>query len=128
MREVIPYQIIFFLFSYLVILSFRFSFCILIFDFFIMVLNIISPSKLIYQGEVSSVTVPGAKGEFTVLPNHASLVSSLKQGEIKVVPSSQKNQEKFSIDIERGVLEVSESEVSIILTEFSTSNPKQEKS
>ena len=41
-----------------------------------MVLEIISPEKIIFTGEVSSVAVPGVNGEFEMLNNHASIVSN----------------------------------------------------
>ena len=49
-----------------------------------MILEIISPEKIIFTGEVSSVAVPGVDGEFEMLNNHASIVSNLKKGFIKV--------------------------------------------
>lgn len=47
-----------------------------------MKLEIISPDKLVFAGEVDSVNLPGSAGGFTVLPHHAALISSLKNGEI----------------------------------------------
>ena len=47
-----------------------------------MKLEIISPEKKIFTGEVESVNLPGTAGSFTVLPHHAALISSLKTGEI----------------------------------------------
>ena len=49
-----------------------------------MFLEIISPEKTIYSGEVTSVAVPGVQGEFEMLNNHAAIVSSLKKGYIKI--------------------------------------------
>ena len=49
-----------------------------------MYLEIISPERIIYSGEVSSVAVPGIQGEFEMLNNHAAIVSSLKKGHIKI--------------------------------------------
>ena len=40
-------------------------------------LNIVSPEKEIYNGEVESVTLPGTIGTFTILPQHAPIVLSL---------------------------------------------------
>ena len=44
-----------------------------------MVLEIISPEKIIFTGEVLSVAVPGVDGEFEMLNNHAAIVSNLKK-------------------------------------------------
>ena len=43
-------------------------------------LSIVSPEKEIYNGEVNSVTLPGVIGSFTILPQHAPIVSSLNEG------------------------------------------------
>ncbi|MBE6328780.1 MAG: ATP synthase F1 subunit epsilon [Paludibacteraceae bacterium] len=47
-----------------------------------MKLEIISPDKLVFSGEVDSVNLPGGGGRFTVLPRHAALISSLLNGEL----------------------------------------------
>ena len=49
-----------------------------------MILEIISPEKIIFTGEVLSVAVPGVNGEFEMLNNHAAIVSNLKKGSIKI--------------------------------------------
>ena len=49
-----------------------------------MILEIISPEKIIFTGEVESVAVPGVDGELEMLNNHAAIVSNLKKGAIKV--------------------------------------------
>lgn len=50
----------------------------------ILFLEIVTPSKSAFRGEIKSVTVPGTKGSFQVLVNHAPIVSSLEVGLIKV--------------------------------------------
>ena len=45
-------------------------------------LRIVSPEKIVFVGDVDSVTVPGTTGEFQVLPNHAPLISSLEAGNV----------------------------------------------
>lgn len=47
-----------------------------------MTLKLISAEEVLYDGEVTAVTLPGTKGAFTVLRNHASLVSTLSKGKI----------------------------------------------
>ena len=47
-----------------------------------MTLKIISTTEILFEGEVNMVTLPGAKGSFTVLHNHAALVSTLVAGDI----------------------------------------------
>ena len=43
-------------------------------------LKIISPEKVIFDGEVESLKVPGIQGSFEVLNNHAPIISSLVKG------------------------------------------------
>ena len=47
-------------------------------------LSIVTPNGEIFNDDVKSVTLPGKEGEFGVLPNHASLVSSLTVGVIEI--------------------------------------------
>ncbi|RMD97513.1 MAG: F0F1 ATP synthase subunit epsilon [Calditrichaeota bacterium] len=47
-------------------------------------LDIITPFKRVYSGEVESVVAPGFEGYFGVLARHAPLVSAIQIGEIKV--------------------------------------------
>ena len=47
-------------------------------------LEILTPDKALFSGEVESVNLPGSKGQFEVLKNHAALISSLDKGIIKV--------------------------------------------
>ena len=46
--------------------------------------EIITPSKSAYKGQVISITVPGTMGNFQVLFNHAALMSTLEIGKIKI--------------------------------------------
>jgi len=45
-------------------------------------LNIITPTQTVFEGEIRSVRVPGAKGSFQVLLNHAPIVSTLEAGNV----------------------------------------------
>ncbi len=46
--------------------------------------KIVTPEKVIYENEISQVTVPTMSGEITILPNHIPLVSVLKAGELRI--------------------------------------------
>ncbi|MDR3162331.1 MAG: F0F1 ATP synthase subunit epsilon [Helicobacteraceae bacterium] len=48
-------------------------------------LEVITPLGRVFAGDVKGATLPGADGEFGVLPNHASLVSLLIAGVIDIV-------------------------------------------
>jgi F-type H+-transporting ATPase subunit epsilon len=47
-------------------------------------LEIITPDKQIYSGDVSSVSVPGSAGRFQILNNHAPIISTLLNGKVKI--------------------------------------------
>ena len=52
-------------------------------------LEVVSPEAALFSSDVDSITVPGTNGEFQMLNNHAAIVSTLKQGTIKIQVHSQ---------------------------------------
>ena len=76
-----------------------------------MTLEIITPEKELYNGTVSSVKVPGGAGEFEILNNHASIVSSLINGNIRVIND---NQEELNFNIKSGVIEMQKNKIVIL--------------
>ncbi len=46
--------------------------------------ELVSPSKLLFSGDVDSVVLPGTEGEMTILPQHAPLLTSLRPGVVTV--------------------------------------------
>lgn len=61
-----------------------------------MKLEIITPEQIYFSGEVTSVTLPGTNGFFTVWENHAPLISSLMKGMISYV--ADRNETQLNID------------------------------
>ena len=47
-------------------------------------LEILTPDKKVFEGEVKSVTVPGTMGSFEILNNHAPIISTLEDGKLIV--------------------------------------------
>jgi len=76
-----------------------------------MKLEIITPEKIYFTGEVTSVTLPGSIGLFTVWENHAPLISSLKEGKISYLADKKERE----LDIEGGFAEVSKNVVTVCL-------------
>jgi len=74
---------------------------------------ILSPEKEVFQGEASSVKVPGSGGQFEILKNHAPIVSALSAGEIRVKKS---DGQAITFKIEGGFVEVLNNEVSLLVT------------
>ena len=76
-----------------------------------MKLEIITPEKIYFTGEVTSVTLPGTSGLFTVWENHAPLISSLKEGKISYMT----NKTETDLMIQGGFAEVSKNVVTVCL-------------
>jgi F-type H+-transporting ATPase subunit epsilon len=47
--------------------------------------ELVSPSRLLFSGDVASVQIPGTEGEMTILPGHAPVLSTLKPGVVTVM-------------------------------------------
>lgn len=76
-----------------------------------MTLRIISPADIVFEGEVESVTLPGAMGSFEVLPRHAALISTLVKGDITYTASG----EKHSVGTDGGLVDVVNDVVSVCI-------------
>lgn len=49
-----------------------------------MQLQLITPEKIFFEGEIASVQVPGTEGDFGVLPGHAPFVSTIRPGVVSI--------------------------------------------
>ena len=65
-------------------------------------LEIITPDKKVYEGDVSLIKLPGSKGDFVILKNHAPIISTLDKGVLKIRES---NGNEHHFDVEGGVVE-----------------------
>lgn len=73
-------------------------------------LKIVSPERIEFEGEVTSVKVPGMAGSFEILTDHAPIISSLETGVAEYTDvSGQKN----TLNILGGFVEVQKNEVSL---------------
>ena len=73
--------------------------------------ELVSPEKLVFSGEVESVVVPGTEGEFTVLKDHAPLISSMKPGIVVIEEAPAK---KLRLFVRGGFAEVAPSGLTIL--------------
>lgn len=78
-----------------------------------MLLEIITPEKKVFQGEVNSVQLPGTNGKFEVLNNHAPIISTLIKGDVRVIDSNNKTE---LFEINGGVIEMQNNKI-IVLAE-----------
>ena len=76
-------------------------------------LNIISPEKILFSGEVNSVTLPGTMGSFTILDNHAPIISSLQKGILSYSCNEESNE--IELPIEGGFVEGKQNEVNVCI-------------
>ncbi|MBT2619312.1 MULTISPECIES: FoF1 ATP synthase subunit delta/epsilon [Chryseobacterium] len=51
-------------------------------------IKILTPEHVVFEGEVTSVLLPGKNGEFHIMKNHAGIVSSLINGKVKLYVNS----------------------------------------
>ena len=75
--------------------------------------EIITPDKTLFDGEVDAATFPGSKGSFQVLKNHAALISSLDKGMV-ILKSDKEVQE---IMVNGGIVEVLKNNIIVLAEE-----------
>lgn len=75
-----------------------------------MILEIITPEKNVFNGEVDSVILPGKNGQFQVLKDHAPMVSTLKTGDLVYEIGSKKE----TIVVDGGVLQIFNNKVLVL--------------
>lgn len=76
-----------------------------------MKLEIITPDKKLYEGEVRSAVFPGSEGSFGVLDNHAPMIATLKEGDIVLTVENNSKQE---FHVKGGVVEVLHNRVMVL--------------
>jgi len=74
-------------------------------------LEIITPDKTVFTGEVDLVQLPGIDGLFEILNNHAPMIAALGKGRIKIMDAEKKLQ---YFEIKGGMLEVLENKVLVL--------------
>lgn len=78
-----------------------------------MKIEIITPDRKVYEGDIKSIRVPGKKGSFQVLKDHAPIISTLDKGTVIMV-DQEDNEKRYEID--EGVIEVKMNKI-ILLAE-----------
>lgn len=75
-----------------------------------MTLTVISSHSILFSGEADSVTLPGVQGSFTVLKNHAPLISVLVPGKVECKMADGQSKE---IDVKGGLVDVADNKISV---------------
>ncbi|MDI1354617.1 MAG: ATP synthase F1 subunit epsilon [bacterium] len=76
-----------------------------------MKLEIITPDKKLFEGEVKFASFPGSEGSFGVLDNHAPLIATLKAGKVELTELDNTRQEFM---VKSGVVEVRNNKVTVL--------------
>lgn len=85
-----------------------------------MTLEILTPERKLFSGEVYGVQMPGITGLFEVLDKHAPLVSALKAGRVKVLRDKQNHLAYY--EITGGFVEVLNNKVTVLVEGASTAD------
>lgn len=80
-----------------------------------LLLEIVSPERLLLSREVDMVVVPGTEGDIGVLPGHSMLVTSLRGGLVSIYEGSNVTDQFF---VTGGFAEVSETRCSVLADEI----------
>jgi F-type H+-transporting ATPase subunit epsilon len=92
--------------------------------------ELVSPERLLFSGEVESVVVPGVEGQFTVLKDHAPVMSILRAGIVEINESPNRAADKLVV--RGGFADVAASGLTILadqatpLEQFDTAQLAQE--
>ncbi len=78
-----------------------------------MKIEIITPDRKVYEGDIKSIRVPGKKGSFQVLKDHAPIISTLENGTVIMIDQ---NDDEKRYQIDGGVIEVKVNKI-ILLAE-----------
>jgi F-type H+-transporting ATPase subunit epsilon len=84
-----------------------------------MILNILTPERKIFEGEVYGLIVPGVSGYFELLENHAPIVAALGKGNMKVLKEKTgKASEEYIIT--GGFIEMSNNKTVVLVEDAET--------
>ncbi len=76
-----------------------------------MKLEIITPDKKLYEGNVKSAVFPGSEGSFGVLNHHAAMIATMKAGTIEITDDANTKQ---TFEVKGGVVEVLKNNVTVL--------------
>lgn len=78
-----------------------------------MYLEILTPESRIFSGEITLVSLPGTKGSFEIMKNHAPLISTLQKGSVKVIDAAG----AISLfEIKQGAVECLDNQIHLLVT------------
>jgi F-type H+-transporting ATPase subunit epsilon len=78
-------------------------------------LEILTPEKKLYSGEVYGVQLPGTDGMFEILDKHAPLVAALKKGNLKVLKDKSASGQAVNFTIQSGFVEMISNRATVLV-------------
>lgn len=82
-----------------------------------MTLEILTPEKQVFQGQVYGVQLPGVEGSFEILENHAAMVAALGSGKMKILKDKHASE---TYQINGGFVETLNNKTTILLEGVAT--------
>ena len=85
-----------------------------------MLLEIITPQKVYFREDVELVRVPGSKGSFAMLHNHAPIISTLEKGIIKI---TNLGKDRYFELLEEAIVEQHQNHITILAAKIKETFP-----
>ncbi len=86
-----------------------------------MILEVLTPERKLYSGEVYGIQLPGVEGLFEILENHAPMVAALGEGKMKII-IDKAGAKSEAYHINGGFVETSNNKTSVVLENASAIN------
>ena len=77
-----------------------------------MLVDIITPDKELFSGDILSIELPGSDGSFEILNNHAPIIATLSGGKITI---ALENGKKESFEVNGGVVETQNNNIIVLV-------------
>ncbi|MDB2442649.1 ATP synthase F1 subunit epsilon [Flavobacteriales bacterium] len=77
-----------------------------------MLVDIITPDKELFSGNILSIELPGSDGSFEILNNHAPIIATLSGGKITI---ALENGKKESFEVNGGVVETQNNKIIVLV-------------
>ncbi|MDR2471987.1 MAG: F0F1 ATP synthase subunit epsilon [Tannerella sp.] len=78
-------------------------------------IRILSPTGVVFEGEISHATFPGELGSFNVYPRHAPMISALKNGVITFWQNNTPEDQPNTVPIESGFVEINSDNLTVCI-------------
>ena len=84
-----------------------------------MQLEILTPERKVFSGNVYGIQLPGTEGSFEIRENHAPMIASLGKGKMKVLKDKTTTE---TYDISGGFVEMLNNKASVLIEDATAQN------